>query len=160
MKKKDKKLLFISSAGGHLAQILQLEPLFDKYEYKLLTENISATQELKEKYNVDLIEVSKESSKSLSYWVNFIYNIILAVKYMIVFKPNVIISTGSHIAVPYCFVAKIFRKNVIYILTYARINSKAKSADIVYPISDLFIVQWESMLKYYSKAKFLGGGLY
>ena len=52
------------------------------------------------------------------------------------------------------------RKKIIYILSYARINSKAKAANIIYPIADEFIVQWESAQKLYPKSKFLGGGLY
>ena len=34
-----KKVLFISSTGGHLDELMQLAPLFKKYEYKIITEN-------------------------------------------------------------------------------------------------------------------------
>ena len=31
---KKKKVLFISSTGGHLNELMQLSPLFEKYDYK------------------------------------------------------------------------------------------------------------------------------
>ena len=32
-----KKVLFISSTGGHLSELLQLSPLFEKYDYNIIT---------------------------------------------------------------------------------------------------------------------------
>ena len=45
-----KKVLFISSTGGHLSELLQLAPLFEKYEYNIITEKDKANVSLKEKY--------------------------------------------------------------------------------------------------------------
>ena len=47
---KMKKVLFISSTGGHLNELLQLTPLFEKYEYNIITEKDKANISLKEKY--------------------------------------------------------------------------------------------------------------
>ena len=45
-----KKVLFISSTGGHLNELLQLSPLFEKYDYHIITEKDKANENLKEKY--------------------------------------------------------------------------------------------------------------
>ena len=37
-KMKKKKVLFISSTGGHLEELTQLKELFDKYDYYIVTE--------------------------------------------------------------------------------------------------------------------------
>ena len=55
-----------------------------------------------------------------------------------------------------CYIAKLFRKKVIYIETFANIYSKTVSGKLVYPIADVFIVQWESMLHIYPKAVYGG----
>ena len=55
--------------------------------------------------------------------------------------------------------AKLFRKKVIFIETFANSKTKTLSGSIVYPIADIFIVQWESMLDIYPKAV-LGGWIY
>ena len=55
-----------------------------------------------------------------------------------------------------CLLAKLFRKKVIYIETFANIKTKTITGRILYKIADLFIVQWESMLKLYPKAIYGG----
>jgi hypothetical protein len=52
-----------------------------------------------------------------------------------------------------------FGTKIIFIETFANRNSKTLSGKLIYPIANLFIVQWESMLKLYPKAKF-GGWIY
>lgn len=48
-------------------------------------------------------------------------------------------------------------KKVIFIETFANITTKTLSGKLVYPIADLFLVQWEEMLELYPKAKYRGG---
>ena len=66
------------------------------------------------------------------------------------------VTTGTHTAVPMCYIAKLFRKKVIYIETFANRYSKTLAGKMIYPIADTFIVQWEEMLKIYPKAKYFG----
>jgi UDP-N-acetylglucosamine:LPS N-acetylglucosamine transferase len=75
-------------------------------------------------------------------------------------KPDVIITTGAHTCVPMCYLGKIFKKKIIYIESFAKVKTPNLSGKLVYPIADLFIVQWPELLKYYPKGKYLGGGLY
>ena len=35
---KKKRVLFISSTGGHFNELQQLQPLFEKYDYHIITE--------------------------------------------------------------------------------------------------------------------------
>ena len=55
-----------------------------------------------------------------------------------------------------CILGKIFGSKVIYIETFANTNKKTATGRLIYPIADLFIVQWEEMLKLYPKAKYEG----
>ena len=47
---KKKKVLFISSTGGHFNELQQLSPIFEKYDYHIITEKDESTKNLKEKY--------------------------------------------------------------------------------------------------------------
>ena len=47
---KKKKVLFISSTGGHLDELMQLKPMFDKYNYYIVTEKTKSNLNLKNKY--------------------------------------------------------------------------------------------------------------
>ena len=47
---KKKKVLFISSTGGHLEELMQLKTMFDKYDYYIVTEKTKSNLGLREKY--------------------------------------------------------------------------------------------------------------
>ena len=44
---KKRKVLFISSTGGHLDELLQLKPLFSKYDSYIITEKDKSNENLK-----------------------------------------------------------------------------------------------------------------
>ena len=72
-------------------------------------------------------------------------------------KPNVVITTGALISFPFCLFAKLIGAKVVYIETFARVNDRSLTGKLVYPLADLFLVQWESLLELYPKAKYVGG---
>ena len=51
-----KKVLFISSTGGHLNELLQLKPMFEKYDSYIITEKTKSNLKLKEEYNTRMKE--------------------------------------------------------------------------------------------------------
>lgn len=44
-----KKVLFISSTGGHFNELIQLKPLFKEYDYHIITEKNKMTAGLKKR---------------------------------------------------------------------------------------------------------------
>ena len=74
-------------------------------------------------------------------------------------NPKVVITTGTHTAVPMCYIAKLFRRKIIFIETFANSKTKTMAGKMIYPIADEFIVQWESMLELYPDATY-GGWIY
>ena len=154
-----KKILFISSMGGHLNELLQLKSMFDKYNYLLITEKSDSTKQLKKKYNTKYLLYGTKRNKILYPFILLI-NSFLSLIYFLIFRPDFIITTGAHTAGPMCCIAKIFRKKIIFIETYANISSQSKTGKIVYKFADLFIVQWPEMLNLYPNAVYYGGGLF
>ena len=49
-----KKVLFISSTGGHFTELMSLSPLFEKYDYTIITEKDKTSENLKEKFGKKL----------------------------------------------------------------------------------------------------------
>ena len=47
---KKKRVLFISSTGGHLEELMQLKPMFEKYNYYIVTEKTKSNLNLKSKF--------------------------------------------------------------------------------------------------------------
>ena len=155
-----KKLLFISSTGGHLSELMQLKSLFKKYDYHIITEKTKSNLALKNKYkNKVNYLVYGTKDHFLTYPFKFIYNCFKSLILFIKIHPDYIITTGTHTAVPMCYLGKIFGSKIIYIETFANINTKTLAGRMIYPIADKFIVQWESMKKLYPKAD-VGGWIF
>lgn len=89
----------------------------------------------------------------------FIVDFFVALRIWIKEKPDFIVSTGSMIVLPFAILAKIARKKVIFIETFAKVSDPTMTGKFMYKHSDLFIIQWESLRKYYPDAVY-GGCIY
>lgn len=154
-----KKVIFISSTGGHLSELLKLKKVMKRYESYLVTEETETTKGLSFAWIKKIFYLTYGTRFHFSYLYKFPYNCFKSLKIFLKVKPDVIVTTGAHTAVPMCYIAKLFRRKVIYIETMANIKTKTLTGKLVYPIADVFIVQWESMLKLYPKAV-LGGWIF
>lgn len=155
-----KKVLFISSTGGHFNELLQLKPLFEEYDYNIITEKDELTQKYKQEYGNRIFYLVYGTRKRIiTYPFKLIYNCFKSLFFYIRLRPKYIITTGTHTAVPMCYIGKLFGSKIIFIETFANKNTKTLSGKLVYPIANLFLVQWEEMLKLYPKAIF-GGSIY
>ena len=155
-----KKVMFISSTGGHFNELLQLKTLFNKYDYSIVTEKDEITKGFKQRYGGKIYYLPYGTRNQLFKYI-FIF-IAICIKSLYLFlkiRPNVIVTTGTHTAVPMCYIAKLFGKKIVFIETFANRTSKTLAGKLVYPISDLFIVQWKEMLELYPNAVY-GGGIY
>lgn len=151
-----KKVLFISSTGGHLSELLQMKPLFKKYKSYIITEKTKSTCVLKTQYERVSFLMYGSKHYVFTYWFKFLFNTFKSLFLFIKIRPNVIVTTGTHTAVPMCYIGKLFRKRIIFIETFANRNTKTVSGKIIYPIADVFVVQWKEMLKLYPNAIYGG----
>lgn len=152
-----KKVMFISSTGGHLNELLQMKPLFPKYDYHIVTEKTKSNASLRQEYGKRISYLAYGTKHNMwKYWFIFPFNCIRSFYLFLKYHPDVVVSTGSHTAVPMCYIAHFFKKKVIYIETFANIYTKTVAGRMVYPIADYFVVQWESMLELYPNAIYGG----
>lgn len=148
-----RKVLFIASTGGHLNELMQLKTLFKKYDYHIVTENTKVDKSLKKRYGDKMSFLIYGTKKyPISYIFKFIANSFISLYYFFKYQPEVIVTTGTHTAVPMCYIAKIFGSKVIFIETFANRTSGTVAGKLVYPIADTFVVQWEEMHKIYPKS--------
>ena len=152
---KKKKICLISSSGGHFEQLLMLRKLQDDYEIFIVTEKTKYNREDK-KINYYVGQVNRKE------WL-FIPRMILNVmKSLYIFfkeKPDAIISTGVLACLPMLYIGHLFKKKIIYIESFAKINSPTMTGRFIYKhnIANQFYVQWESMLGFYPDAIYKGG---
>ena len=132
-----KRVLFVASTGGHLNELLRLNELFQYYDYQIITEGCPSTKHLKYKYPSRVHYLLFGSKEHLfSYLFKFAFNILISLYYAIRFRPQVIVSTGTHTAVPICYIGKLFGAKIIYIETFANVYHGNLAGKLVYPIVD------------------------
>jgi hypothetical protein len=153
IKNKDKRVLFISSTGGHFNELMQLEPIFKKYNYHIIVEKDKTNKDMKKKYGKKISYLPYGTrAKLFRYIFIFTWIIIKTIYFYIKYRPHVIVTTGTHTAVPMCYLGHLFGSKVIFIETFANRTKGSLSGRMTYPIADLFIVQWEEMNKVYPNA--------
>ena len=103
-----KKVMFISSEGGHLSELQQghlseLQQLdFKKYDYQIVTEKTRTTQALKEKYRDKIHYLIYGTRRTpIIYFFILLFNSIISLFLFLKYRPDYIVSTGTHTAVLY-----------------------------------------------------------
>lgn len=152
-----KKVIFISSTGGHLSELMQLKRIFDNYDYHIITEKTDTTIKLKSEYGkrIDYL-VYGARNYLFSYIFKFSYNVIKSFFLYLKIRPDVIVTTGAHTAVPICYIAKFFKKKIIFVESFARVNSKSMSGKMINEIADVFLVQHKELLDVYENSIYKG----
>ena len=155
MKEKKKnnelKICLVGSSGGHLTHLYMLKDFFkDKNRFWVTFNKEDANSVLKDEIKYYCYYPTNRNIK------NLIKNTFLAIKVLKKEKPDLIISSGAAVAVPFFYIGKLFGAKLVYIEVFDRINKATMTGKLVYPITDKFIVQWEEMKKVYPKAINLG----
>lgn len=144
------KVSLVSDSGGHLTELLQLEDAFSGHETFLITFTEVFTKDLKGAYLL-----REYRSFVLTCITVFFRTFLIFLKE----RPKVIVSTGSYIAIPVFLLGKFFfGAKLIYVESVAQVCVPSMTGRIAYWLSDLFLIQWDSLLdKYGKKARFAGG---
>ena len=155
-----KNVLYILGSGGHTKQMIELsKDLKENINYFYLIQNDDELSEKKIIYPGKIIKIKRNagfnSSKFKIYFFTFI-SFFKAIKIIKKNKIQVIISAGPGISIPFFYAGKILGKKLVFIESWSRISKKSISGKLIYPISDLFFVQWKDNLKNYPKALFRG----
>jgi len=145
------KICLVGSSGGHLTHLYMLKPFWqDKKRCWVTFDKDDAKSLLQGEQMYPCYYPTNRNIK------NLIRNTVVAWKVLRKEKPDLIISSGAAVAVPFFYLGKLFGMKTVYIEVFDRINASTLTGKLVYPITDLFIVQWEEMKQVYPKAINLG----
>ena len=146
------KIALVGSSGGHLTHLYLLKKFWENEDRFWVTfDKTDAKSILKEERFYPCYYTTNRNVK------NTIKNTILAFKILRKEKPDLIISSGAAVAVPFFWLGKLFGAKTVYIEIFDRIDKPTLTGKLVYPVTDKFIVQWEELKKVYPKAINLGG---
>lgn len=145
------KICLVGSSGGHLTHLYMLKPFWQDQERCWVTFDKDDAKSLLQGERV--YPCYYPTNRNIK---NLIRNTVVAWKVLRKEKPDLIISSGAAVAVPFFYLGKLFGMKTAYIEVFDRINASTLTGKLVYPITDLFIVQWEEMKQIYPKAINLG----
>lgn len=148
------KVCYISSTGGHFEQLIMLKPLMEQYESYIITEKTEYSTDVG---GIEFYYIDQINRKKITFLFDIIKNFLKSLFIFLKEKPTIIISTGALATVPTCIIAKLFGKKIIFIESFAKVNSPTLTGRLMYKIANQFYVQWEDMLTIYPKAIYKGG---
>lgn len=146
------KLAVIASSGGHIFEMFCLKEFWiNKEHFWVSFPTQDAKYMLRNEQNV--------------YWAayptvrnipNLLKNLVLAPRILLKERPDMIVTTGSGVAAPFIWWAKILGIRTVFVESITRITEISLTGRMVYPFVDTFLVQWEELLEKYPKAKYYG----
>lgn len=150
METKALKICLTCSMGGHLTQMLLLESFYQKYPHYFVTfprgeNNMMPVMER-------VFYVIDPGHNPIKLLINLFQSISIFFRE----KPDLVISTGAGVSIVTCCLAKLFGKKMIFIESFSRTCKPSVSGKLLYPIADLFVIQWPELGKYYPRAKYGG----
>lgn len=145
------KVCLVGSSGGHLTHLYAIKAFWSKQERFWVTfDKVDARSLLDKEKVYHCYFPTNRSLKAL------VINTILAIKVIKKERPDIIMSSGAAVAVPFFYIGKLFGAKLVYIEVFDRIDKPTITGKIVYPITDLFVVEWEEMRRVYRNAVNLG----
>ena len=145
------KIALVCTHGGHLTETLQLLDAFEDHEVFFATHHSARDDGLQ---SIAPAYFSKSIGERP---IRIIFTIFWALYLIMLEKPDVILSMGAEIALPFFFWGRLLSIKTFFVESWCRVESRSRTGRIAYWLVDEFWVQWESLLPLYgSKAQFYG----
>ena len=145
------KICLVGSSGGHLTHLYMLKTFWNNKERFWVTFNKEDAKSLLK--GEKIFPCFFPTNRNIT---NLMKNTVLAWSILHKERPDLIISSGAAVAVPFFYIGKLLGAKLIYIEVFDRIDKPTLTGRLVYPIVDKFIVQWEEQKKVYPNAINLG----
>jgi len=145
------RVLVVCSSGGHLAQLLRLRSWWERHQRTWVC--FDTADALGALTGEDLVLGHHPTTRNLG---NLVRNFVLAVGTLRRVRPDLIVSDGAGVAVPFFWLGRWFGARTAYLEVYDRIDSPTMTGRLVAPVTDLFMVQWEEQLGSYPGAAVVG----
>lgn len=146
------KVCIPTSSGGHLTHMRMLMPVLDKAADRFWVtfdkEDANTALEGERVYHCFF-----PTNRNVR---NTVRNTLLAARVLREERPDLIVSSGAAIAVPFFLVGKLMGAKTVYIEVFDRVDAPTLTGRLVRRFTDLFVVQWPEMTRVYPGSVDLG----
>lgn len=141
--------LLVATPGGHLAQLKLIAPCFEAFDRRWIsTEHASV-----DVGDDPLVLAHGPTTRSLR---NLIRNTFVAWREIRDNRPDIIVSTGAGLAVPFFVLGRLMGARTIFLEVYDRIDSRTLTGRLVRPFASEFLVQWPEQAEVYGGGTVVG----
>lgn len=148
------RVLLVCSPGGHLQQMLALEPAWRGTEHTWVTLPGADVEAALAGEGVVLAHGPTNRSAK-----NLLRNGVLAWRLLRRQRPEAILSTGAGVAVPFFVLGRLLRIRLVYVESVTRTESISLTGRLVYLLADRFFAQWPAAAERLRKADYAGSVL-
>ena len=146
------RVLLVCSSGGHLAQMLCLGDWWSEHERRWVT--FDTEDALSKLAGEDVVHAHHPTTRNIPHLV---LNTFLAWRTLRAYRPDVVVSTGAGVAVPFFWLRRIVGARSVYLEVFDRVDSRTLTARLCRPATDLFLVQWPEQQRLYPSSVLVGG---
>jgi hypothetical protein len=136
-----KKILAVSSSGGHWAELLRLRPAFEGHQVVYITTQKDSARQVPDS-KVYIIGDAHRGKKLELIWMLLVIAMIVIRE-----RPSVALSTGAapgYFAIRF---ARYFGARTLWLDSIANGEQLSLSARLVQPYADLWLTQWPHMAR-------------
>jgi len=145
------KVVLVCSSGGHLTQLYRLRPWWETHRRMWVTfATTDATSLLADE---EAVWAAHPTTRNLP---NALRNLRLAWSVLRSERPDVVVSDGAGVAVPFFAVAKLLGISTVFLEVVDRVETRTLTGRLLYPIADLVCVQWAEQVRLYPRAVEVG----
>jgi UDP-N-acetylglucosamine:LPS N-acetylglucosamine transferase len=143
--------LLVASSGGHLFELQQLRDGWPRDQRHWVTFDTTDARSLLAGEAVSY--AAHPTNRSIP---NLLRNFVLAFRLLRRLRPRAILTTGAGVAVPFCWLGRLFGARIVYIESFARVGSPSLTGRLVHPVVHDFFVQWPAVTSHFRKAEYRG----
>jgi UDP-N-acetylglucosamine:LPS N-acetylglucosamine transferase len=146
-----RRALLVGSSGGHLTQLWALQPWWSEWDRRWVT--FDTPDAISLLADEPVTWAHHPTTRNIP---NLLRNLRLAWTELRRTKPDIVVSTGAGVALPFFVLARLMRIPTAYIEVYDRIDSATLTARLCKPFTTLMCVQWEEQRELYKGSQVIG----
>lgn len=146
-----RRILLVCSSGGHLGQLLQLEPWWRHHDRHWVTFDLpDARSKL---IGESFTPAHHPTTRNVR---NLTRNFLLARRVIAGFEPDVVVSNGAAVTVPFFVEARRVGVPTVFVEVYDRIDTRTLTARLARPFTTSLLVQWPEQQRLYPGSALIG----
>jgi UDP-N-acetylglucosamine:LPS N-acetylglucosamine transferase len=143
-------LLLVCSSGGHFKGLFQLQAFWSQYRHSWVTFDTATTRA-----SLEGEVVAWAYSPTNRNLPNLLRNTLLSWQVLRSQRPDVILSTGAGVAVPFLILGKLLGSRTVFVESITRIETLSLSARLALPFLDVLYVHWPQLQSRYPRAELI-----